>query len=537
MRTSLTASIFSIVAVCLLTSGPANAGVAQYWEDLRALAAPVTGTATDAGVAAPAATVERTLPRVKKTARKVNYIYACGLTKRVVAGFFITPLPPLPIEEQSPGPSPDAQDTPLYDHSFATDADPADYEVCSVDTPDDVSEDTDDDSTPVDEELVAAAEDMASVDADPAEPAEDDPAPAAEALLIKEAAVDAVVAATEEELAENSVPVVINRSVESFIRYFQTRGRKHFVKWLSRSPEYITTLQTILRENGLPEDIYYIALIESGLNPRAKSHAKAVGMWQFIKGTGKKFGLRIDWWIDERMDPEKATLAAARYFKNLYGEFGSWYLAAAGYNAGEGRVRHAVRKHRTSDFWELATHKKPLRRETREYVPKYLAAMLIAKDPQGYGFDADEFAAPETIICDRVNVPAPTDLHIIAEAAGTTADEIKRLNPELLRWYTPPNYPGYEVKIPAGTRDIFLENFPKIPPQERLVYHMHTVKRGDTLSQIARRYGTDIKAIQRINDLKSVRHLKVGATIAIPVPPEIGERKRLRSAQSDGRSA
>ncbi|MBI5885479.1 MAG: transglycosylase SLT domain-containing protein [Deltaproteobacteria bacterium] len=543
MRRSLTASLFSIAAVCLLTSGPAHAGVAQYWDDLRAMAAPVAPVTDAAATTRPetrTAAVGNTLtrPNDRKAAHKATYIYACGFTRRAVAGFLIVPLPPLPIEEQSP----EAQPTALYSRAAPTvavmeDADPADYEVCSVDASAVDTEDAEDDATPVDEELVAAVEEMASVDADPASPAEEVPAIATQAGVIEETAADAITAATEEDIAGNYVPVVMNRSVESFIKYFQTRGRKHFVKWLSRSPEYMTMLQGILRENGLPEDICYIALIESGLNPRAKSRAKAVGMWQFIKGTGKKFGLRIDWWIDERMDPEKATLAAAKYFKNLYGEFGSWYLAAAGYNAGEGRVRHAVRKHRTSDFWELATHKKPLRRETREYVPKYLAAMLIAKDPQGYGFDAEEFIAPEAITYEKVNIPAPTDLHIIAEAAGTTADEIKRLNPELLRWFTPPNYPGYEVKIPAGTKDVFIENFAKVPPQERLVYHMHTVKRGDTLSRIAKRYGTDVKAIQRINDLKSVRNLKIGSTIAIPVPPEIGERKKLHTAQTDGRSA
>lgn len=573
--------------------------------------------------------VQTALPRTKKRLIDISFIYACGATKRAIANFLVQPKKVQPAMATYA----DTTLLNVYDHSapivITVNVKPdADYEVCSSSTPApqaqhdaahiedeeehnpaSVSVETeaaqdkpamesdaviaqaennpahtsnasvnadeyadagaDDDSTPVDEELAAAIEEMASVDADPASiavetasaqagtavaaallepiysatdnkatpvvsagPAQSDSGAAASLL----AQVDPAVALLEESMGP-SVPVVINRSVESFIRYFQTRGRKHFVRWLSRSPAYMSMLQGILRDNGIPTDISYIAFIESGLNPKAKSRAKAVGMWQFIKGTGKKFGLRIDWWIDERMDPEKATLAAAKYFKNLYGEFDSWYLAAAGYNAGEGRVRSAVRKHGTTDFWQLATHKRPLRRETREYVPKYLAAMLIAKDPQGYGFDESELDILAANQYEKVNIPDATDLHVIAEAAGTTAEEIVRLNPELLRWYTPPNYPDYMIKIPIGTKEQFVENFAKIPPQERLVYHTHTVKRGDTLSTIAKKYGTDIKAIAKLNNLKSVKRLKIGETLAIPVPPELAERRKIRAAQTKDRNA
>ncbi len=313
----------------------------------------------------------------------------------------------------------------------------------------------------------------------------------------------------------DTVPIVVNRNVVSFLNYFQTRGRKYFTKWLERSPDYMVMLQDILREQAVPVDLSYIALIESGLNPKAKSRAKAVGMWQFIKGTAKKFGLRVDWWIDERMDPEKATYAAARYFKTLYGEFGSWYLAAAGYNAGEGRIRGAVRKHRTDDFWELASYKRPLKRETREYVPKYIAAMLIAKDPASFGFDEMDLSAGR--VYDKAPVPAATDLRVIALAAGTTVEEIQRINPELLRWFTPPDYPGYEIKLPSGTREAFLENFSKVPLPERISFHMHKVKRADTISKIAKQYKTDTKAILYLNNMKGARNLRVGSTIAVPV--------------------
>lgn len=435
-----------------------------------------------------------------------QYIYACGATKRVIAAYVA-----LPSLDDSASTNDD--DSAYNDYAYALTGPKADneavYGLClndetgaSVDAASDV----------------LAAETVA--DGDPAAiPAFSDNTPV-------------------NPIAVNSVPIVVNRSVESFIKYFQTRGRKHFVTWLYRSQDYLSMCQSILRENGLPEDISYIALIESGFNPKAKSRAKAVGMWQFIKGTAKKYGLRVDWWMDERMAPEKATLAAAKYFKDLYGEFGSWYLAAAGYNAGEGRVRSAVRKHRTDDFWELATYKKPLRRETREYVPKYIAAMLIAKDPAGYGFD--EFVAvdgAQGLAYDKVNIPTSTDMSVIAEASGTTVEVIQGLNPELLRWFTPPNYPDYEIKIPSGTKERFLENFPKVPENQRLAFHMHTIKRGDTLSSIAKKYKTDVKSIQHVNNLKAVRQLKVGSTIAIPARPYENEGKKDKTARSDGASA
>jgi membrane-bound lytic murein transglycosylase D len=242
-------------------------------------------------------------------------------------------------------------------------------------------------------------------------------------------------------------------------------------------------------------------------------------MWQFIKGTAKIYGLRVDWWIDERMDPEKATYAAAKYFKNLYGEFGSWYLAAAGYNAGEGRVRRVVRKHKSEDFWVLASRKKSFARETKDYVPKYLAAMLIAKDPTSYGFDEQETGDGTGIAYDKIKVSQATDLKVIAEAAETSVDEIKKLNPELLRWFTPPNYPDYEIKIPAGKAGVFAENMSNIPPAKRIAFLAHKVKRGDTLSTIARRYGTSVNPILYINNMSNAdkRRLKPGTYIMIPV--------------------
>lgn len=349
-----------------------------------------------------------------------------------------------------------------------------------------------------------------------------------------EDAVDDVMAAADAEASDEElpeIPIVVNKSVQSYIKYFQTRGRKHFERWLDRSQDYMALLRGILRENGLPEDLSYIAFIESGLNPRAKSRAKAVGMWQFIKGTARLYGLRVDWWIDERMDPEKATYAAAKYFKNLYDQFGSWYLAAAGYNAGEGRVRRVVRKHKTEDFWVLASRKRSFARETKNYVPKYLAAMLIAKDPASYGFDAQEDG--EGIAYDKVKVSQATDLRVIADASETSLAEIKRLNPELLRWFTPPNYPDYEIKIPSGKTEVFEENMSKVPPSERVSFLAHKIRRGDTLSRIARRYGTSVKPILYINNMsaRDKRRLRPGTYIMIPVRAKNSKRHKGNVAE------
>ncbi|MBI5454226.1 MAG: transglycosylase SLT domain-containing protein [Deltaproteobacteria bacterium] len=336
-------------------------------------------------------------------------------------------------------------------------------------------------------------------------------APSAEPSLDE---IEPVVALSEED-GMPDVPIVVNKSVESFVNYFQTRGRKYFERWWGRSQDYMVMLQSILREEGLPEELSYIAFIESGLNPRARSRANAVGMWQFIRGTALRYGLRVDWWIDERMDPEKATYAAAKYFRNLYDQFGSWYLAAAGYNAGEGKVARAVRKHNTEDFWELASHKRPFRRETKDYVPKYLAALLIAKDPVSYGFEP--VAYNDAVPYEKVRISHATDLRVIADAAGTTVDEIQRLNPELLRWFTPPNYPNYEIKVPAGTAQMLVENMEKLPPSKRIAFQMHKVRRGETISKIAKRYGTSVGPILYINNMKSAKYLKPGTVIAVPV--------------------
>lgn len=315
------------------------------------------------------------------------------------------------------------------------------------------------------------------------------------------------------------IPIVVNDRVEYFIRFFQTTARERFARWLKRSGKYIPLMKKVLKEHGLPEDLVYLAMIESGFNPTARSRRRAVGPWQFIYRTGKRYGLKVNYWVDERRDPEKSTVAAARYLKDLYDQFQCWYLAAAGYNAGEGRIARAIRRYRTEDFWELSKYRY-LKRETRDYVPKMIAAALIAKNPERYGFKGIEYDDP--IEYEKVKVPPATDLRIVAKCCGTTYKEIKLLNPELLRWCTPPYEPYYELKIPKGKKGAFLRCFAKLPESKKRYsgFIKYRLRRGDTLWRISRRFGIDLKVLMRINRIGNPRRLRAGHWILIPRPAE-----------------
>jgi membrane-bound lytic murein transglycosylase D len=318
---------------------------------------------------------------------------------------------------------------------------------------------------------------------------------------------------------EFDIPIVINARVEYFIQYFQTTARETFTKWLARSERYIPFMRNLLKESGLPEDLVYLALIESGFNPYAYSRAKAAGPWQFIYLTGKRYGLTSNWWIDERRDPEKSTLAAAQYLKDLYDMFECWYLAAASYNAGERKIATAMKRYRTEDFWELTKYRY-LKRETKDYVPQMIAAALIAKDPERYGFVGIEYQEP--LRYEKVKVPEVTDLRLIARACEVNLDEIKELNPELSRWCTPPNFPEYEIKIPFGKKELFSKNFENLYPGERFQFKTHRVKKGDTLSKIARLYRVDLEPILEMNRLNKKSRLSIGTNLLIPLPKDHG---------------
>jgi membrane-bound lytic murein transglycosylase D len=313
---------------------------------------------------------------------------------------------------------------------------------------------------------------------------------------------------------EFDIPIVINDKVEQFIQFFQTTIRDKFITWLARSEKYIPFMKSVLKEYGLPEDLVYLSLIESGFDPYAYSRAKAVGLWQFISPTGKRYGLRVNWWVDERRDPEKSTIAAAKYLKDLYEMFACWYLAAAGYNAGEYKIINAIKRYRTDDFWKLTKHQY-LKRETKDYVPLMIAAALVAKDPEKYGFIDVEYQEP--LRYEKVKVPELTDLSIIARACETSLEEIKDLNPELRRGVTPPNETEYEIKIPFGGKDLFLENFEALQPLKKFQFKTHLVKKGESLKGIVKHYRVDFEPLLEINHLDKTSRISKGETLLIPI--------------------
>jgi len=256
----------------------------------------------------------------------------------------------------------------------------------------------------------------------------------------------------------------------------------------------------------------YVAMIESGFNPYAISWARAVGPWQFMPHTGKLYGLKIDWWVDERKDPVKATHAAAEHFKDLHNLFGSWPLALASYNAGAGKVQRAVLRTRSEDFWDLKDSRF-IRRETKNYIPKFMAATIIAKNPEAYGFIVQP-AGP--FVFDEVVITESTDLRLIARCAGTTYETVKELNPELKRWVTPPDTTHYILRLPSGTKAAFNANYQNLPADQKIRWERHLVGKGATLAGIAKQYNTTPESISEINGLKKNR-VTPGKHLLIPV--------------------
>ncbi len=315
------------------------------------------------------------------------------------------------------------------------------------------------------------------------------------------------------------IPIEMQPLVAQYIRLFQGPGRRWFRKWMERSTRFIPVMQPILEQYGVPKDTVYLAMIESGFSAQAYSWAHASGPWQFISETGKAFGLKQDFWVDERRDPIKSTHAAAKFLKHLHGNLGHWYLAWAGYNTGGGRIRRVSQKKGTTDFWELSEGR-GLAKETKHYVPKLIAAALIAKHPSAFGFEEGEFEFQAPLEWDEVPLADATDIAVIARAAGVTEDEILEFNPELRRWCTPPasEEEPYLLRLPRGRKELFAENLAKIPKSERFKFSGHQVQKGDTLSAIARKYDSSVEAIMRLNQIKSPRALKLNAILMIPIP-------------------
>ncbi len=306
------------------------------------------------------------------------------------------------------------------------------------------------------------------------------------------------------------IPIVVNEKVENCIIYFQTIARDFFQSALTRSGKYTPIMSRILQEEGLPTDLIYLPLIESGYKTNAYSWAKATGPWQFISSTGKHYGLYRNWWYDERRDFERSTRAAARYLSFLYSRYDDWYLALSAYNAGEGRIDRATKKENTKDYWRL----KSIARETRDYVPLFLAATIIGKNPEKYGFTAyyDECLEYET-----VTVGKCVDLRHVASAIGTTHEYLQHLNPELLRNITPPGIEAYRLRIPKNTETAFWASYDSFQEPTVAGVEKHTIKRGESWASIAKKYGISSKVLAEANGSSTKSKLFAGKTLMIPI--------------------
>ena len=333
------------------------------------------------------------------------------------------------------------------------------------------------------------------------------------------AADDATKAAVKADLEHNphDIPIPEHPKVLSYVEVMQGRMRDYIQESLERGAKYMPMIQKVFRAEGLPLDLAYIPIIESSFKTNALSKASAKGPWQFMKPTAREHDLKMDWFIDERSDPEKATVAAAKYLKTLSRMFeGDWNLVLAAYNGGPGRVSRAIKRAGVDDFWKLSATTKYLPRETREYVPLILAAMIIGRNPAQYGFEAVT-AAP--LAYDKVTLPKAIDLRRVAEWAGTTVDEIQTLNPELRRWTTPVKYPEYEIKVPQGSGEVLSARLADASPSDFSALKWYTAKKGETLLTVARRFGISRADVAEANNLSVKARLRPGQDLIIPRAP------------------
>lgn len=340
--------------------------------------------------------------------------------------------------------------------------------------------------------------------------------------------------ATRNELPENPnaamatqesifrIPYSHNHKVERHMRFFHTAIRDRFEQWLDRLAHYKPLVDGIFSEFNLPSDLVFLSLVESGFNPHAYSRARATGPWQFMKGTARLYGLRVDQYVDERRDPIKSTIAAARYLRDLYDLFGTWPLAMAAYNAGEGKVLRALQKARAESFWEIA-QTRHIRRETKEYVSRFVAATTIAKNPDRYGFSSE---ARDPYQFEEVVVHRPVHLRDVAKATGISFPELRRLNPELRRDVTPPSDPEYHLKVPVGAKAGVEQMLDRIPGWDQSSFsprkgasrgqlpEWYRVRVGDSLSKIAKRFHLSVPELKARNNLTS-HQVKPGDLLAI----------------------
>ena len=332
------------------------------------------------------------------------------------------------------------------------------------------------------------------------------------------------------EATTHDIPIPTNDRVLRYVELFQGRLREFLTEGLSRGVQYLPMIQATFRAEGLPLDLAYIPLIESAFKPSALSRAKARGVWQFMRGTALENGLKADWYLDERADPVKATQAAAKYLKTLHNTFEDWHLAMASYNGGPGRVKRALTRSRKNDFWQLTGSTRWLPRETREYVPMILAAVIIAKNPAQYGFDIVPMEATPT---ETVTVPPALDLRRVAEWAGVPVDDIQKLNPEFRRWTTPVKNGEYTIRVPAGTAGNVREGLSAAAPNQLNALQFHTVKRGETLATIARKLRVNRTDLAEANYLRANSRVVAGARLVIPRMPSAALLARASSGTTD----
>jgi membrane-bound lytic murein transglycosylase D len=337
------------------------------------------------------------------------------------------------------------------------------------------------------------------------------------------------------ESTQYDIDVPFNDRVLSYVELFSGRLKGYLEDGLSRGARYLPMVQEVFRAEGLPLDLAYVPLVESAFKPSALSRASARGVWQFMRGTGLENGLKHDWYIDERADPEKATRAAAKYLKTLYAKFGDWHLALASYNGGPGRVQRSMQRSGKDDFWDISANARFLPRETRNYVPLILAAIVVARNPVQYGLEITPVAQPLT---DVVRLTAPADLRRLAEWIDVPVQVLQDMNPELRRWTTPVRATAYDLAVPLGTADAINARLLEVSADELAPLNRYTVRRGETLATIARKLKVKRADLAEANYLSLKSSLGTGQQLVIPRAPTLllAANDRTTTAEDDERA-
>ncbi len=331
--------------------------------------------------------------------------------------------------------------------------------------------------------------------------------------------MEATAEAVADDLATTThdIDIPMNARVLSYVELFTGRLRSFLEESLSRGARFLPMIQDALRAEGLPTDLAFVPVVESAFNPSAMSRAKARGLWQFMRGTGVENGLRHDWYVDERAEPERATVAAVRYLKSLYRTFGDWHLALASYNGGPGRVQRALKRSGKSDFWDLSATSRYLPRETRDYVPLILAAVIVARNPVQYGVTLPP--APDPVAFETLEVTSPVDLRRLSEAIGQPVTALQALNPSLRRWVTPPRAESFSLRVPEGTAEAAAAYVVASAGDVGAPFAWHTVRKGETLASIARKLKVTRRDMAEANFLSLRARVTAGNRLVVPRPP------------------